>query len=217
MIVDGMKRCGKCGEWKPIEEFSKNIREKDGLAYKCKSCFKKYYVEHSNYFKDYEKKYYKFNIIEIKNKRLIYYNEHSDEIKENQLNYREMHKDEIRESRKERDKRYNSTPDGKSRKARNNHKRRIFSFDLKNDLSSRGFIEIIKMQSNICPICEECFTESDPPTRDHIIPLTSSNGFKNLFCPGLTKGNVQAVHKKCNSSKNNKWDISIALNNVFDI
>lgn len=35
-----MKQCKKCGEHKPLTEFYKNSRSKDGIDYYCKSCQK---------------------------------------------------------------------------------------------------------------------------------------------------------------------------------
>ncbi len=37
-IVDGRKRCGKCREWLPVENFYKNSRAATGLASACKAC-----------------------------------------------------------------------------------------------------------------------------------------------------------------------------------
>ena len=37
-----MKKCSKCGEEKPLDEFIKNKRNPDGLEYKCKICLRAY-------------------------------------------------------------------------------------------------------------------------------------------------------------------------------
>lgn len=36
------KRCSRCGEVKPVSEFSKNRSQKNGLACQCKTCVKEY-------------------------------------------------------------------------------------------------------------------------------------------------------------------------------
>ena len=36
--MDDLKQCAKCEEWKPREEFRRDKRAKDGLAYRCKEC-----------------------------------------------------------------------------------------------------------------------------------------------------------------------------------
>jgi len=39
------KRCTKCNKAKPLSEFWKNSKSKDGLCYQCKSCYLKYQRE----------------------------------------------------------------------------------------------------------------------------------------------------------------------------
>lgn len=54
------KKCGRCGEIKPLSEFTKNKSRKDGLSVYCKSCIKeiypgykkKYYEQHPDTFKN---------------------------------------------------------------------------------------------------------------------------------------------------------------------
>jgi len=38
LLIDGMKICTYCGEWKYPSEFHKNNQHKDGLASHCKDC-----------------------------------------------------------------------------------------------------------------------------------------------------------------------------------
>lgn len=40
-----LKICSKCKKSKPLNEFYKNPYNKDGLAYSCKACKKKRYLE----------------------------------------------------------------------------------------------------------------------------------------------------------------------------
>lgn len=35
---DGLKRCPKCGQTKPVSEFYRNLRTADGLQVWCKEC-----------------------------------------------------------------------------------------------------------------------------------------------------------------------------------
>ena len=36
------KVCSKCGKWKPLEEYHKDVTKKDGRASQCKECKKEY-------------------------------------------------------------------------------------------------------------------------------------------------------------------------------
>ena len=47
--MESLKRCIKCGEFKPLSEFHKNRASKDGLAYFCKPCNNKHA---SDWYKD---------------------------------------------------------------------------------------------------------------------------------------------------------------------
>jgi hypothetical protein len=48
-----IKRCGKCGLDKTIEEFWKNKKEADGLQYQCIECMKKYANDNIDHRKNY--------------------------------------------------------------------------------------------------------------------------------------------------------------------
>ena len=37
-VREGMKKCTKCGEWKPLEEYHKDRKKEDGRASRCKKC-----------------------------------------------------------------------------------------------------------------------------------------------------------------------------------
>jgi hypothetical protein len=41
-----MKKCGKCGEIKPLKDFHKNPTKKDGVQSMCKDCRKEYHRDH---------------------------------------------------------------------------------------------------------------------------------------------------------------------------
>lgn len=48
-VIDGIlyKRCSRCKQWKPVEEFCKHKGSKDGFDNICKICKKEVYYEHS--------------------------------------------------------------------------------------------------------------------------------------------------------------------------
>jgi len=50
-IVDGMKRCSKCKENKPVDDFHKNEKRLTGLVSSCKKCYQDFYEENSEEIK----------------------------------------------------------------------------------------------------------------------------------------------------------------------
>jgi 5-methylcytosine-specific restriction endonuclease McrA len=81
--------------------------------------------------------------------------------------------------------------------ARTGHKRRTKIKTFKNDLTSKQWDDILKMQNNHCSDCGREFGEKLIPRRDHIYPVSS----KFSLIGGLTFGNVQALCAPCNSKK----------------
>lgn len=88
--------------------------------------------------------------------------------------------------------RYNSSEKGKASRARIKARRRQRDKDTINDLTANEWNEILLMQHNLCNICSIGFEET-PPQRDHIVPVFRGGS--------LTKDNVQALCKSCNSFK----------------
>jgi len=99
------KICTRCKKTKPFTEFYKNPREKNGLDYWCKECFKEYYKNykerykksHKEYNKSHKEKIRKYheeyrgkNPIKIKKRKKEYYQNNNERIKKN---LRERRKD----------------------------------------------------------------------------------------------------------------------------
>jgi hypothetical protein len=70
------KKCSKCGEVKPVSEFHKNKREKDGYCVWCKECVSKY-----------QKAYRENNAEKIKKWQKEYYEKNAEKLKENSVNW----------------------------------------------------------------------------------------------------------------------------------
>lgn len=66
------KKCSKCKVEKPIGEFHKDARNKDGLRYQCKACTKAYVKAHYQENKDKKKAHHKVYHQENKAKRNAY-------------------------------------------------------------------------------------------------------------------------------------------------
>lgn len=72
------KQCTKCKKVKPLSEFNRNKREKDGCQFWCRLCQKKYYKKYSEKANKRNRKWYKENRNNVKNQRHEYYKENRD-------------------------------------------------------------------------------------------------------------------------------------------
>lgn len=90
---EGYKLCKGCNEIKPLSEFHKKSKSKDGHSSKCKECVaeqaKKYRDEHPEENKARCKQYYQTHKLQ----RAIYDAQHKEERKEYNKKYREEHKE----------------------------------------------------------------------------------------------------------------------------
>ena len=174
------KRCWTCGETKPIDNFRKNRRIEDGRSGQCKACSK---LSDAQYRRN--------------NKAKIRERWRADpEYREERRAYSRAYYAANRESMLAAAAAYLRTPEGKAAQARANSRRRALTSAAENTLTAEEWQGIIAEQGNRCTWCGCEFTNDDPPARDHIIPVTKGGG--------LTRENVQALHKSCNSRKGSK-------------
>lgn len=104
------KRCIRCEEVKPIEEFHKNKKQKDGCHYYCKKCIaayqsanknrirerqRAYWAEHADKKREYNRAYQAANVERIRELKSKYRIEHADEIREYNRAYYAAHAEEI--------------------------------------------------------------------------------------------------------------------------
>ena len=101
------KKCSKCGEVKPLNEFYENRRTKGGRESSCKKCKAEYQYENkeriANYQKEnkeYKKKYRQDNQERIKNYNKEYKQKHKKEIAIQFKKYREENKERESEQHK---------------------------------------------------------------------------------------------------------------------
>ena len=81
------KKCGKCGEVKPISEFHKNKYTKDGLRYCCKECGKEYRENNTEKLKEYLREYRKNNPEKEKERKRKWRENNPEKIKEYKKDY----------------------------------------------------------------------------------------------------------------------------------
>jgi hypothetical protein len=100
------KRCGTCKIEKPLSEFHKNKRNKDGLSYHCKSCKKQKdnerYHDNKENIKLYNQNYYQSNKEDIIEQSILYYESNKDDILEKRKIYYQENKPIIRIKNNER-------------------------------------------------------------------------------------------------------------------
>lgn len=99
------KKCTCCGQVKPISEFSKKSRNKDGLDTNCKSCRnaknKKYRDENKEKFNAKRKEYYQENREHILEQKKKYTDSHKQEKAEYDKVYRQQNKERLRKQKNE--------------------------------------------------------------------------------------------------------------------
>jgi 5-methylcytosine-specific restriction endonuclease McrA len=127
-----------------------------------------------------------------KNKGQKYYKENKIIICKNQEKYREANKQKIQKKQKE----YYKTPRGKAALAKGGHNRRINTKKTISNLTHTDWSIILQLQNYQCTKCGDYFDQKIP-TRDHIISVKDGGA--------LTKNNVQALCKSCNSKKGTRY------------
>lgn len=176
------KICSKCKQEKDLEDYSRDIRKKDGKKSECKKC-------HTDMQKLYSK------TIEGKASKAKYAKSDKGII----TNAKHAKSDKRKISHARANVKYNKTIKGKLAKLIGNHKRRSREKNTINKLSTLEYNIILSLQNYRCikPECESGeFFDGTEPTLDHIVPVIEGGG--------LTKNNVQLLCLSCNSKKGTK-------------
>lgn len=97
----------------------------------------------------------------------------------------------------EAEKRYWASDKGKLNRKKSNARRRAAMKATVHTLTVEEWNEVLAMQDYRCNHCHRDFSESVPPTLDHITPVTLGGD--------TTKENTQALCQECNSRKGNRW------------
>ena len=100
-LPEGFKRCCKCKQVKPITEFGKLSKAKDGLKYDCKECRSKQYQDHSEIAKARSRKRYRNNKEEISQKNKEYKAKRAEWYREYTRQYYAENKETIKENVKQ--------------------------------------------------------------------------------------------------------------------
>jgi hypothetical protein len=95
------KICKKCGIEKEYCEFDKDIRKKDGIRSKCKSCRREYINNYNEKNRDKYRKYRKIYYWENREKELIRSREKHERNKEKEIEYRQKNREKKAKKEKE--------------------------------------------------------------------------------------------------------------------
>jgi hypothetical protein len=136
-----------------------------------------------------------------------YRERHPDALKETRKRYREKDEERYLKLHAQQQRKTRKTPSGKVAESRHRHRRAELTKKTQCTLTLKQWDRILVMQSNRCADCKAAFSDENPPTKDHIIPLSKGGG--------LTFGNVQALCASCNSKKHDKVDFMIAIDKLL--
>ena len=188
------KTCTKCRESKPLEQFSRNSRTKDGYRSSCKLCQA-----------DYQKKWREANREKLAAQKKAYYEANRAKALDCNRAWREANKERYAARKKEYLKAYRQTAEGRAkRRAAQTRYYRLLA-EAKSEPYLRE--EIFERDGWVCQLCDEPIDptiryEDDPgecATIDHVVPLSLGGDD--------TPANVQAAHGSCNYGKCNRVEV----------
>lgn len=177
----GLVRCWSCDQWLAPGMFYTNQSRTNRLHSQCKECCKaarkSWYSLNTEKAIRHQRQYYKKFLPAILARRRKYYYEHLEESRIYA-------------------KSYSQSPRGRASAARASHRRKSRVKSVANDLTAEQWQGIIASQGNKCAYCKTSFGLFLVPTRDHVIPVVKGGG--------LTRSNVVAACRSCNSSKRDR-------------
>lgn len=212
-----MKLCCRCSQNKPISEFGKRTRNRDGLEFFCKSCSKvekdryadrrreldreRYHNSREYYVAKSSKTQYKKRGNPLPEK----YSATLESVKKKHtpvITYKDVllrirdYKRSNPELMKSKYKKWSSTDNGKLTNSLKSQRRRAREKELPNTLTKQEVLSILDSQAGKCAGCQLEFSPLHRYEIDHIVPVSLGGG--------LTKDNVQLLCRSCNASKGAK-------------
>lgn len=189
------KTCSKCGETKPIGEFHRSKREKDGLSCICKPCN----CAHVRAWRD-------ANPEKSKVTSQLYYASHAEMIKRRVAEYQDSRPDETRIIKR----RWANKPENKAKKAiaaliyaranpdkvaELNHRRRARLHQVRGQFTAEDWRAVCDAYGNKCLCCGKR-GDYRSLTMDHVRPLIAG-GWND-------SSNIQPLCLSCNSRKQDR-------------
>ena len=181
------KKCNICKKVKPISEFYRDARRKDGLCSKCKLCHakavKKWQTNNAEKFKEINRNWKKTHPKQHYQHQKNWVNTHEDKARQVSRSWRERNPEYGRDWRKNnRDKIQNYE-----------QKRRARLAEVGGDLTVDEWEAIQEYFGHKC-LC--CGREDVKLTIDHVLPISLGGSH--------TADNIQPLCGPCNSSKRDK-------------
>lgn len=171
LIVSDMKTCSQCGEAKPVELFSRNTRQTDGLNHRCKACNR---MKH-----------------ELKEKRRLYISSIEDARalekahRESKKAYRKLTKEVMQRQAEERREAKRLFAIGKQSAYQ---RRRAWIIANGGSHTKAEIKALIEAQNHQCAYCSRCVKL----TKDHIIPVSKGGSdYISNICMACRRCNLQ--------------------------
>ena len=204
------KTCTKCGEEKPLDQYSQNGKRADGSQkYRpdCKDCVREryaaYYRKHGERIRSNVSAYRKENPHKVRETRARHYRENREEILAYHARLRIERADELRERRAAR---YAENPDKyREAQAPRNRRYRARKAAVQENYTAADKAYTMDLFNHQCFRCNA----EDNLAIDHHYPLSKGHA--------LTRENAVVLCRSCNSSKGDKlpedfyrgWEIAV--------
>ena len=94
--MEKTKTCTKCEETKPLAEFSRDRKSKDGLQYHCKECNRAYAQKNTAKIRDYKKRRHAESPEAARERARRYYAENTEKVKAYQREYNRANAEKVR-------------------------------------------------------------------------------------------------------------------------
>lgn len=178
-----MKKCNRCGEEKPLDEFGNNKTIKDGKQRMCKICTEEYNkdwnLKNPEKRRSYVYKWVDKNIDKVKERGKKWREKNKEYLYKKNYQWKKENKDKVRETRKKWENKNRESREiyyqNRKPSQRNGHLLRSYG------ITSELFEEYVRSQDGKCKICGVLFS-SDVSTRPCIDHDHNTNEIRGILC-----------------------------------
>lgn len=186
LLVQGLKYCPHCDRVLVLESFAESKTTSDGRQSYCRVCYASYYETKRTARLEWQRQYAANHAAEVKGRNVAYYEQHREELcqREGARYY------ENREARRETQRAYVATEQGKEARQTSNHRRKERERANDASLTSEQWRRALEFFGHKCAYCGESTTDMH---QEHFIPVVLGGG--------LTANNIIPACSTCNLSK----------------